>query len=173
MGEDSDFDDDREMRRRLPGSLPSAVVAAPYLQNWRFCANPGENDPPSTIARNRRGGLFPTACPSRHCAWPIRSAGLLTISSSSSGHEEHVRIAARPATGRPLFPAAPLLNPAATRAGQRVGSVTAAVGEAHGLSPLTRRLRSLSRSISLTRQVRRGRLPVGPPGGQGVCWSAR
>jgi hypothetical protein len=74
---------------------------------------------------------------------------------------------------RPTFPGRPMLDPPATGAGQRAGSVTGAVREVHGLSPLTRRLRSLSRSISLTRQVRRGRLPAESPGGQGVCWSAR
>src|SRR6266571_6106011 len=35
-----------------------------------------------------------------------------------------------------------MLNPAATGAGQRAGSVTGAVREVHGLSPLTGRLRS-------------------------------
>jgi hypothetical protein len=48
-----------------------------------------------TELSDRRGGAFPTVCPSRHCAWPVRSAGLLTTSSSSSGHEEHMRIALR------------------------------------------------------------------------------
>ena len=47
---------------------------------------------------------------------------------------------------RPVpLPGRPLLNPAATGAGQRVGSVTGAVREVHGLSPLAleRRLRDL------------------------------
>lgn len=65
-----------------------------------------ETDP----APSRQGSArwrVPDSCPSRHCAWPVRCAGLLTISSSSSGHEEHMRIAGRPTTGRPLFLAAP------------------------------------------------------------------
>src|SRR5690349_863649 len=46
----------------------------------------------------------------------------------------------RPPAGPSSRP--PMLNPAATGAGQRAGSVTGAVREVHGLSLLTGRLRS-------------------------------
>jgi hypothetical protein len=37
MGEDFDFDDDQQMRRRLAVSPPSAWAAAPFEQNRSFC----------------------------------------------------------------------------------------------------------------------------------------
>ena len=130
--------------------MPSRALPPATAQLDDLCAHPPRL-PQLHHARiiDRRGDAFPPACPSCLCAWPVRSAGLLTISSSSSGHGgAHAHRCAAGHRPAPV-PGRPLLNPAATGAGQRAGSVTGAVREVHGLSPLTRRLRSLSRSISL------------------------
>jgi hypothetical protein len=164
----------RQRAPRSPDQVIGSLIARITGLIWPLAHRGTRRRPLAPIRRSARWRV-PDCLPlSSLCVARQVCGGLLTISSSSSGHAEHMRIAARPATGRPLFPAAPCAEPGSNRGRAMCGKrVRSGKGGSRAVASDEEVAVPLSRSISLTRQVRRGRLPVEPPGGQGVCWSAR